>query len=116
MEFNVFFLAIPFLAVAYYVVPERFIQKKHDYVKFILTFLSLFFLVFIVVTNLLNNRAATHMLEGVTFVPALFIYHLLFPFKTVKRNQHLTFFLFFLTLFEGILGAALLCVPLFSKM
>ncbi|MDR1455265.1 MAG: hypothetical protein LBJ01_06410 [Tannerella sp.] len=110
------FLMIPLLTVAYYAAPERFIGEKYDYVKFILTFLSIFFLVFIVITNIANNRAVTHMFAGITFVPALFIYHLLFPFKTVKRNRHLTFFLFFLTLFECVLGALLMYAALFAKM
>jgi hypothetical protein len=42
--------------------------------------------------------------------PALFVFHLLYPFKEVKRNQHLSFFLFFASLLDACIG--LYCILL----
>jgi membrane-bound metal-dependent hydrolase YbcI (DUF457 family) len=110
------FLFVLLITVAYYYSPKRFIEKKNDYVKFSLSFLSVYFLLFIVLTNIINDRGITHTIFGIAFVPALYVYHLLFPFKTVKRNQHLNFFLFFIALYVGIIGSILTYVGLFVKM
>jgi hypothetical protein len=43
----------------------------------------------------INRLHEVHFVFILALTPILFIAHLLYPFKTVKRNQHLSFFLFF---------------------
>lgn len=103
------FLAIIFVTVSYYLCPKRFIEKKNEYVKFFLTFFSLFFLLFLLITNIICNSEFTHLLFKISLAPVLLISHLLYPFKEVKRNQHLNFFLFFISLYSiGLYGSIIL--------
>jgi len=106
------FLFIMVMAMAYFLCPKTFIEKKLEYIKFGLTFLSIFFLLFIIITNVLCSDGMTHMLFWISILPALFLFHLVYPFKEVKRNQHLNFFLFFSSLY--VVGVNALIILAFS--
>lgn len=110
------FLFIVIITLAYFLCPRNFIEKKLEYIKFGLTFLSIFFLLFIIITNILCNAQMTHTLFGVSVVPALLLFHLVYPFREVKRNQHLTFFLFFSSLYVVGLNAFIILAVFFSNM
>lgn len=88
------FLALILTAMSYWMCPPNIIEKKNEYVKFALLFFSAFFSVFLIVANLMENDGLTHLLFGWTVLPALFIVHMFYPFRKVRRNQHVSFFLF----------------------
>lgn len=94
--------------VAYLLCPKKIIEKKNEYVKFFLFFLSGYFFLFFILNNLIQNKEITHQLFGVLSPLALFVFHLLYPFKEVKRNQHLSFFLFWIALFCVGLGGLII--------
>jgi hypothetical protein len=110
------FLIVAVCAIVYLFCPPKIIAEKKEYVKFFLLFFSVYFFLFIVIINILKDREATHMLFKVCVVPALFISHLFYPFKTEKKNQHLSFFLFFFSLCIIGLGALIMVAFGFSNM
>jgi hypothetical protein len=92
-----------FVLICYSIAPKCIIEKKNDYVKFFLWFFTCYLFLEGIISLLLlrvfpYNRI-THDNIILFFIlalcPALFVAHLLYPFKTIKRSQHLTFFLFF---------------------
>jgi hypothetical protein len=92
-------LALIGVAIAYLVCPKRFLEEKQEYVKLFLFFLSGYFFLFWIITNILRNSSATQHLFGLCFTLALFVFHWLYPFKKTKKNQHLSFFLFWIGLY-----------------
>ena len=61
------FLAFDFLLfilmdIAYRLCPPKIIEKKQEYVLFSLDFLSLYFTLFIVITNIVKDHSFTHFL------------------------------------------------------
>ncbi|MDR2473230.1 MAG: hypothetical protein LBD53_06645 [Tannerella sp.] len=100
-----------FVAICYWLCPKCIIEKKTEYVSFWLLFLSFYTLMNGIVTLILARCFSTPMAEanlyyGITFIPFLFMAHLIYPFRKTKRNQHLSFFLFFASLL--IVGTVLL--------
>jgi len=107
------FLAILIVTVTYLLCPSSIIEKKDEYVKFFLLSLSVLFLLFIVITNIICNDGMTHFLFKVSIIPFLFLTHLIYPFKSVRRSQHLNFFLFFLSIYViGVNSLMILTVAL----
>lgn len=104
------------ITVAYLLCPKRFIGKRLEYVKFFLYFLSGYFLLFLAIANLVENRDFTHHLFGICFGLALFVCHCLYPFREVKRSKHLSFFLFWIGLyFFGLRGIIIILHTLFGN-
>jgi hypothetical protein len=95
-----------FTTICYRIAPESIIAEKKEYVKFFLSFFIFYFALDGITTLVLNrvfNVGYYPIWIGASvFIlalwPILFIFHLLYPFKEVKRNQHLSFFLFFASL------------------
>lgn len=110
------FVAVVMVTIAYFLCPSKIIEKKNEYVKFFLSFFSIIFLVFIILTNIICNEEITHLLFKMSIAPLLLIANLLYPFKTVKRNQHLNFFLFFISLYSIGLYGLIIVAHLFSNM
>ncbi len=110
------FIAIIIVTVAYFLSPDRVVTKKNEYVKFFLSFFSAFFVLFIILTNIIANNEITHLLFWVSLSPLLFLVHILYPFKEVKRNQHLSFFLFFISLYMIGLYGLTIVAHAFSNM
>jgi uncharacterized membrane protein YoaK (UPF0700 family) len=110
------FLMVIILTGSYFVCPKNIIEKKNEYIKFFLVFLSIFFFVFIIVTNVIQDEDITHSLVYITLIPALFCFHMLYPFKTIKRNQNLNFFLLFLSLYIIAVHGLIYILVLFSDM
>ncbi|MDR1755794.1 MAG: hypothetical protein LBR65_02400 [Culturomica sp.] len=79
------------MTAAYYLVPSRIIERKSEYVKFALMFLSTYAVIFSVVYCLCIPIA---VLLCWLFFPALFGAYMLWPFRDGRRNQHIAFFLF----------------------
>ena len=94
------FLMVLIISLCYWGCPPRFIARKEEYVKYFLSSFTLYFLVFLVVKNICDDVSFTHWLWWTLLCPYLFITHLLYPFKERKRNQHLSFFLFFAALYS----------------
>ncbi|MDR1593054.1 MAG: hypothetical protein LBS43_01055, partial [Prevotellaceae bacterium] len=96
-----------FMTICYWISPKSIIAEKQEYVKFFLTFFIIYFALDGIVSLALyrvfnfsdSDMRGMWMLSVLSLCPLLFIFHLLYPFKEVKRNQHLTFFLFFASLF-----------------
>jgi hypothetical protein len=107
--FSIFLL---FTAICYRKSPKSIIAEKKEYVKFFLDFFILYFAFDGIATLSLyrlfgNNRLLDDYLPLVVILalfPALFLFHLLYPFKEVKRNQHVSFFLFFASILMGCIG------------
>jgi hypothetical protein len=109
-------LAIIGITIAYLLCPKRFIEEKPEYVKLFLFFLSGYFFLFLIISNLLNNREFTHHLLKVCSMPALFVFHWLYPFKKTRKNQHLGFFLFWAALYGvGLTGVIIILHALFGN-
>jgi hypothetical protein len=119
--FLTFFLL--FVLLCYNIAPKWIIEQKNDYVKFFLWFFVCY-LFLEGITSLLLLRVfpydkTTHDNILLFFVlalcPTLFTAHLLYPFKTIQRSRHLTFFLFFGSVLCACIGV--FCVLLhFSNM
>jgi hypothetical protein len=125
MGFFSIFLTIFLLFVlfCYSIAPKCIIEKKNDYVKFFLWFFSCYLLLEGIFSLLLfralpydkTTHEYTLLFYVLALCPALFVAHLLYPFKTVKRSQHLTFFLFFASVFCACTGVFFLLLH-FSNM
>ncbi len=121
-------LAVWFITICYLLCPKFIIERKNEYLKFFLLFLSAYFLLFLIVRFLLgifqdynipekSPRSFLLFLFAMGFCPAMFIANLIYPFKTVKRSQHLSFFLFLFSLCcIGILAVVWIGVAFFSNM
>lgn len=108
--------AVWFIAACYFLCPKSIIAKKLEYVKFFLLFLSIYLLLFLILRNVLGSPQDYNLpgkspkdllmfLFALGFCPALCVANLVYPFKTVKRSQHLSFFLFMISLCSvGIFG------------
>jgi hypothetical protein len=109
-------LALTVMAIVYFLCPKRFIEEKLDYVKFFLLFLCGYFFLFLIVINVLRDRDTTHSLFGACLAPALWVCHCLYPFKKTKRNQHVSFFLFWAGLYSfGLGGLIIILFALFGN-
>ena len=101
-------LMLIIMTIAYYLCPARYLKKKNEYVKFFLVFFSAWFLLMFIAADVLlpifDDARVSHS-PDVKFmfmcllIPALYFFHWIYQFKTVKKSQHLSFFLFFATLF-----------------
>lgn len=102
-------LAVWFITACYLLCPKAIIEKKNEYVKFFLLFLSAYFFLFLIMRYLLGSphdydipekspKDLLVFLFTLGFCPALFIANLVYPFKSVKRSQHLSFFTFLISL------------------
>jgi hypothetical protein len=95
-----------FTTICYWIAPKAIIAEKQEYVKFFLTFFICYFALDGIVTLMLvrvfefshSDMRGMWMISLLSLCPLLFVFHLLYPFKEVKRNQHLSFFLFFASL------------------
>jgi hypothetical protein len=90
------------------VCPKTIIAEKKDYVKFFLLFFAGYTALHGIAQLVLGIKYITSGNIELVFIlvlsPILFIAHLLYPFKTLKRNQHLNFFLFFGSLLSACIG------------
>ena len=110
------FLGWIILTISYLYAPSSLLQEKKEYISFFLKYLSMVFTLFVVVMNITTNKEFTHALFWFSLFPLLFIYHLIYKFKTVQKNQHLNFFLFFLSFFMIAVKGMILLGFLFSHM
>jgi hypothetical protein len=117
--FSIFcFLFLLFMAICYWIAPKFIIAEKSEYVKFFLIFFTCYFalegivsLALYRLSNFSHSELSDLPLYSVLLLcPALFVFHLFYSFKTVKKNQHLSFFLFFASLFSVCVG--LFCLAL----
>ncbi|MDR3246030.1 MAG: hypothetical protein LBT50_06310 [Prevotellaceae bacterium] len=99
------FLAVFFgiMIACYWICPKSIISGKQDYVKFLLIYLAIYFALNGIVTLLFHHSKwyEINVIFILALIPTLFVAHLLYPFETVQRNQHLNFFLFFASLLCG---------------
>jgi hypothetical protein len=102
--------------ICYRISPKCIIEEKKEYVKFFLSFFIAYFALNGIATLALFHLFELRDTEGImrlifilALCPVFFIFHLLYPFKDVKRNQHLSFFLFFASLLSA-------CVAMFGVM
>ena len=90
------------MLVCYWICPKAIIAEKKDYVNFFLCFFICYAALHGIISLAFGMQQIENVHVHVVFIlalfPILFIAHLLYPFKTVKRNQHLSFFLFFAAL------------------
>ena len=111
------FLVLIAMTVCYWHCPIRFIEKKQEYVKFALLFLSVYFFIFLVLRNICGwEDAVVHEVWWVLLFPCLWLGHRFYPFRAVRRNQHLNFFLFFMALYVIILYGSSMFVSAFGNM
>ncbi|KAA6335435.1 hypothetical protein EZS27_016334 [termite gut metagenome] len=84
-----------FTTVIYLLCPERFIPKN-EYVKFFLLTSSLYLCLLFVLFELIravSDRDAIIFVVRIFTAPTFYLAHRLYPFKRVKRNRHISFFL-----------------------
>ena len=94
-------LMIIIATTVYYFIPIHYLGKKYEYVKFFLVFFSVYFLVMYITEMLLATVACDEVIKfifAVFLIPALFLSHWLYRFRTIKKSRHLSFFLFFATI------------------
>jgi hypothetical protein len=102
-------LVVWFITACYLLCPKSIVGNKNEYVKFFLIFLSIYFFIIQAVAffrqDMVNfaisgedPRDFLMFLFIMGFCPALFIANLVYPFKTVKRSRHLSFFTFLISL------------------
>lgn len=104
MVLGVFFpfdgLVLIAMTVAYFLCPKKYLENKLDYVKFFLTYASVYASIFMLIhalfyTQISGTEAALqsyHAAFALGIAPTLWVAHRLWPFKQVKRNQHISFF------------------------
>ena len=121
-------LAVWFITAYYLLCPKSIIAKKNEYVKFFLLFLSAYFLLFLILRFVLVSPQEPNLpsmspknllafLFYLGFCPALFVANLIYPFKTVKRSQHLSFFTFLFSLCSiGIIAVITIAGTFFNNM
>ena len=109
-------LAVWLITICYLFCPKSILPRKNEYVKFFLLFLSIYFFIIQIVSFLRGNmpnfavsgenpRDFLMFLFVMGFCPALLIANLVYPFKTVKRSRHLSFFALLISLCSlGIFG------------
>jgi hypothetical protein len=100
------------MAICYWIAPKFIVAEKSEYVKFFLIFFTCYFALDGIVSLALYRLCDVDPPGALEYTvlllcPALFVFHLLYRFKEVKRNQHLSFFLFFASILSG-------CVWLFG--
>jgi len=79
-------LIILVVTLVYFVIPKRLWRgEKNDYVKFVLASLSLFVII--------DWFADDFQLWSLMCLLATSILHQIYPFKSPRRNQHVSFFL-----------------------
>lgn len=111
------FLFLIIATLFYYYSPACFIKEKQEYVKFALLFFTVYFFVFIVLKNLYEwSDLITHEMWWTFLFPCLWLGHYFYPFHSVKRNQHLNFFLFFAAFYAIALYGFSMLVNAFSNM
>jgi hypothetical protein len=108
------FFACIVLYAAYCLAPVRMLGgRKYEYVKFFLLFFGLWLPILFCIKQLIGGRdgmdIAAAMFRGVT-IPLLWLAHRLYPFKTVSRNRHLSFFLGIITIILVLAGLLMLGV------
>ena len=100
---------IPFIvmSLSYFLAPKRILPRKNEYVKFALVFLSAFLvlstisiMVWTIPLEHDSPEQVTHVLLTLAawFFPLLFAAYMIYKFKTVERNRHVGFFLFWAAL------------------
>jgi hypothetical protein len=110
------FLVFIIMSIAYVYATPNIIRTKNEYVLFFLKYLSLIFTLFVIIYNITANKDFTYSLFWLSILPALFIFHHFYKFKKIQKSQHLTFFLFFLSLFMIALKGMIVIAFLFSTM
>jgi hypothetical protein len=100
------FIIIAVVTLCYLFAPSSILKEKNEYVKFSLIFLSLYFALFAIIRNILYfandytrekaNQQITIFLFCLFFLISLYLFYRFYPFKKVKRNQNVSFILFFL--------------------
>ena len=75
------------------------------------------FFIFLVLRNICGwEDAVVHEVWWVLLFPCLWLGHRFYPFRAVRRNQHLNFFLFFMALYVIILYGSSMFVSAFGNM
>jgi hypothetical protein len=110
------FLGWIIMTIAYVYSSASVLREKNEYCAFFLKFFSFAFTLFVIIMNVLTNTELTHILFWITICPLLFIFHQVFPFKKIKRSQHLSFFLFFISGFVLAIKGFTLVVYMLSPM
>lgn len=85
------------MTVTYIFSPRILIPHKNEYIKFFLLSISVYVTIFLILGWLFSGYV-NETLFFLLIVPWLFVSHLIYPFKELKRNRNLSFFLFFLSL------------------
>jgi len=82
------------LAIASYVVPEKRIGKVDEYLQFFLSSVGSFWLVFMILRNVVDYRWKDLFTSEECLIVLLFVWltltHLIYPFKKKERNKQLT--------------------------
>lgn len=88
------------LTVAYFVLPERIVGGKVEYVKYSLLAVSIwrviclaYFVLVIQVCGVGESLPSTNEFSAISLLPCLAVLHQLFPFRAVKRNRTVSFLL-----------------------
>jgi hypothetical protein len=106
--FSIFLL---FMTFCYWICPKTIIADKKEYVKFFSMFFAGYAALHGIAQLVFNIQCVANGYIELVFIlalsPILFITHLFYPFKTLKRNQHLNFFLFFGSLLSACIGFSL---------
>ncbi len=93
-------LVVCLLTVAYFVLPERIVGGKVEYVKYSLLAVSVwwviclaYFVLVIQICGMGESLPSANEFSAISLLPCLAVVHQLFPFKAVKRNRTVSFLL-----------------------
>ena len=108
---RMFWLCIlPFWAVCYWLCPMQWIDRKYEYLSFFLLTMGIYCIIsvslifvffrniFLGIGTLNGNNTMFDVFWGGLSIPWICIAHLIYPFKTTKRNSHITFFSLFISI------------------
>ncbi|MDR3267989.1 MAG: hypothetical protein LBT83_02840 [Tannerella sp.] len=90
--FTLWDFMIPILFTIGYIVS---VKEKNEYVLFFSTFFSWYFLLFVIwkfVGEFTHHPVSIDLLFRIGLMPALLVWHLVYPFRKIKRNRRLTIF------------------------
>lgn len=97
MDVGVFFawdfLFIIGMSVGYWFTPKSLLKEKYEYIKFLLVSLSIIFFITVLLKNIIDPKL-TETLLYIFALPVIFLIHAIYPFRRVRRNQNVSFFLF----------------------
>lgn len=108
MFFPLIFTLVILIVVFYFTYSKNMKDRNVEYLKFFLTYLIPYSLVFFIISLIIGDVSSIKFLFGVCFIPFMLLSYKLYPFKTVQRSKK--FILYSLIVFLLIVGFLVLMI------